>query len=166
VDEGFLVGYSVISKSFRVFNSRTRIVQEALHVNFLENKPNIAGNKDLSTEFEDHSDNSCNDVNATEADFNNLETSIAISPIPTTRIHKDHPISQIIGDQSSTTQIRSMNRVIKDQGGLSQIFNDDFHTCMFACSLSQEESKRVHQALKDLSWIEAMQEELLQFNGG
>nr|GEV91959.1 retrovirus-related Pol polyprotein from transposon TNT 1-94 [Tanacetum cinerariifolium] len=43
VDEGFLVGYSVNSKAFRVFNSRTRIVQETLHVNFLENKPNIIG---------------------------------------------------------------------------------------------------------------------------
>nr|GEW36785.1 ribonuclease H-like domain-containing protein [Tanacetum cinerariifolium] len=39
----------------------------------------------------------------------------------------------------------------------------DFHTCMFACFLSQEEPKRVHQALKDLCWIKAMQEELLQF---
>nr|GEV46942.1 ribonuclease H-like domain-containing protein [Tanacetum cinerariifolium] len=43
VDEGFLVGYSVSSKSFRVFNSRTRIVQDTLHINFLENKPNVAG---------------------------------------------------------------------------------------------------------------------------
>nr|GEX61764.1 hypothetical protein [Tanacetum cinerariifolium] len=43
VDKGFLVGYSVNSKAFRVFNSRTRIVQKTLHVNFLENKPNIAG---------------------------------------------------------------------------------------------------------------------------
>nr|GEU35749.1 copia protein [Tanacetum cinerariifolium] len=43
VDEGFLVGYSISSKAFRVFNSRTRIVQETLHVNFLENKPNVAG---------------------------------------------------------------------------------------------------------------------------
>nr|GEX69407.1 putative ribonuclease H-like domain-containing protein [Tanacetum cinerariifolium] len=42
-DEGFLVGYSVNSKAFRVFNSRTRIVQETLHINFLENKPNVAG---------------------------------------------------------------------------------------------------------------------------
>nr|GFA44639.1 hypothetical protein [Tanacetum cinerariifolium] len=41
VDEGFLVGYSVCSKAFRVFNSITRIIQETLHVNFLENKPNF-----------------------------------------------------------------------------------------------------------------------------
>nr|GEY33770.1 putative ribonuclease H-like domain-containing protein [Tanacetum cinerariifolium] len=97
-----------------------------------------------------------------EADFKNLETSITVSPIPTTRTHKAHPIPQIIGDMSLTTQTISTTRVIKDQGGLSQIFNDDFHTCMFACILSQEETKRVHQALKDPSWIEAMQEELLQ----
>nr|GFB23320.1 hypothetical protein [Tanacetum cinerariifolium] len=85
-----------------------------------------------------------------EADFNNLETSITISPIPTTRTHKDHPVSQIIGDLSSTTQTKNMTRVIKDQGGLSQIFNDDFHTCMFACFLSQEEPKRKVWILVDL----------------
>nr|GEX48572.1 retrovirus-related Pol polyprotein from transposon TNT 1-94 [Tanacetum cinerariifolium] len=108
-------------------------------------------NRDLSVEFEDHSNNSSNDVNAAgsivptagqnssnstnpfstaemeditcsdhenvgaEADFNNFETSITVSPIPTTRTHKDHHISQIIGDLSSTTQTRSMSRVIKDQ---------------------------------------------------
>nr|GEW62801.1 hypothetical protein [Tanacetum cinerariifolium] len=43
VDEGFLVGYSVNSKAFRVLNSRTHIIQDTLHVNFLENKPNVAG---------------------------------------------------------------------------------------------------------------------------
>nr|GEW60480.1 hypothetical protein [Tanacetum cinerariifolium] len=102
------------------------------------------------------------DVGA-EADFNNLETSITVSPIPTTRFHKDHHVTQIIGDVSSATQTRSMIRVAKDQGRLSQMVNDDFHTFMFACFLSQEEPKRVHQALKDPSWIEAMQEELFQF---
>nr|GEY24376.1 hypothetical protein [Tanacetum cinerariifolium] len=68
-----------------------------------------------------------------EADFTNLETNITVSPIPTTRVHKDHHVTQIIGDLSSATQTRSMTRVVKDQ------------------------------ALKDPSWIEAMQEELLQF---
>nr|GFC26340.1 putative ribonuclease H-like domain-containing protein [Tanacetum cinerariifolium] len=102
------------------------------------------------------------DVGA-KADINNLESIISVSPIPTTRIYKDHPTSQIIGDLSSTAQTRSMARAVIDQGGLSQMFNEDFHTCMFACFLSQEEPKRVHQALKDPSWIEAMQEELLQF---
>ncbi|GKG13455.1 retrovirus-related pol polyprotein from transposon TNT 1-94, partial [Tanacetum coccineum] len=42
-DEGFLVGYSINSNAFRVFNTRTRKVEENLHITFLENKPNIAG---------------------------------------------------------------------------------------------------------------------------
>ncbi|GJX96448.1 putative ribonuclease H-like domain-containing protein [Tanacetum coccineum] len=41
-DEGFFVGYSINNKAFRVFNSRTRIVEETLHITFLENKPNVA----------------------------------------------------------------------------------------------------------------------------
>nr|GEZ10933.1 hypothetical protein [Tanacetum cinerariifolium] len=115
-----------------------------------------------------------------EADFSNLEITITVSPIPTTRVHQDHPVTQIIGDLSIATQTRSMTRMVKDQGGLTQINNKDFilaclttfflkknprglHTCMFDYFLSQEEPKRVHQVLKDPSWIEAMQEELLQF---
>ncbi|GJX35343.1 putative ribonuclease H-like domain-containing protein [Tanacetum coccineum] len=39
----------------------------------------------------------------------------------------------------------------------------DFQNCLFSCFLSQEETKKVIQALKDPSWIEAMQDELLQF---
>ncbi|GJV46238.1 putative ribonuclease H-like domain-containing protein [Tanacetum coccineum] len=42
-DEGFLVRYSINSKAFGVFNTRTRKVEENLHINFLENKPNVAG---------------------------------------------------------------------------------------------------------------------------
>nr|GFA41139.1 hypothetical protein [Tanacetum cinerariifolium] len=61
------------------------------------------------------------DVGA-EADFSVLETTITVSHIPTTRVHKDHHVTQII-----------------------------------------EEPKRVHHALKDPNWIEAMLEELLQF---
>nr|GEX81814.1 putative ribonuclease H-like domain-containing protein [Tanacetum cinerariifolium] len=284
VYEGFLVGYSVNIKAFRVFNTRTRIVQETLHVNFLENKPNIAGSgptwlfdinsltwtmnyqpvnagnqtnpsagfqdkfdaekageevdqqyvlfavwssgstnpqnndedaafdgkehdfdakkpesevnvspssstqsrkqddktkkeakgkspvesfigyKDLNAKFKDCSDNSSNEVNAAgsmvptvgqnslnstntfsaaeleditysddedvvgvEADFNNLESSIPVSPISTTRIHKDHPVSQIIGDLSLTTQTRSMTRVVK--------IKVDFHRYLMMTSI-------------------------------
>nr|GEW06941.1 putative reverse transcriptase domain-containing protein [Tanacetum cinerariifolium] len=133
----------------------------------------FTGFRNLSAEFEDFSNNSINkpntwksscidasqlhddldmpeleDINysddeddvGVEADFNNLETSITVSPILTTRVHKDHLVTQNIGNLSSATQTRSMTRVAKDQ-----------------------EPKRVHQALKDPSWIEAMQEELLQF---
>nr|GEX25160.1 hypothetical protein [Tanacetum cinerariifolium] len=71
------------------------------------------------------------DVGA-EADINNMESIISVSPTPTTRIHKEHPISQIIGVMSSTTQTRSMARGVRDQGEISQMFNEDFHTYLFA----------------------------------
>ncbi|GJV87254.1 retrovirus-related pol polyprotein from transposon TNT 1-94 [Tanacetum coccineum] len=43
-DEGFVVRYSLSSKAFRVYNTRTRRVEENLHIGFLENKPIIEGN--------------------------------------------------------------------------------------------------------------------------
>ncbi|GJV62392.1 putative ribonuclease H-like domain-containing protein [Tanacetum coccineum] len=42
-NEGFLVGYSLNRKAFRVYNLETKRVEENLHINFLENKPNVAG---------------------------------------------------------------------------------------------------------------------------
>nr|GFD26423.1 ribonuclease H-like domain-containing protein [Tanacetum cinerariifolium] len=42
-DEGFFVGYSLNSKEFRVFNSRTRIMEETLHIKFSKNTPNTMG---------------------------------------------------------------------------------------------------------------------------
>ncbi|GJY02249.1 putative ribonuclease H-like domain-containing protein [Tanacetum coccineum] len=60
-----------------------------------------------------------------------------------------------------------MTKTTNEQGFISAAYggktHEDLHTCLFACFLSQEEPKKVIQALKDLSWIEAMQEELLQF---
>nr|GEY65424.1 ribonuclease H-like domain-containing protein [Tanacetum cinerariifolium] len=260
-DDGFLVGYSINSKAFRVFNGKTRIVHETLHVNFLENQSNVAengptwlfdidtltqsmnyqlvvagnqpssSNTDADAAFDDkendtnrvnaasapvtavgpNSTNSTNSFNVVgpsdndvspnfeiggkslfvdpsqypdnpnmpalediiysddetdvggEADFSNLETSITVSLIPITRVHKDHSVTQIIGDLSSAPQIRSKARMLKEQGGLTQINDEDFHTCMFAYFLSQEEPKRVNHALKYPSWIKAMQKELLQF---
>ncbi|GJS24137.1 hypothetical protein Tco_0452769, partial [Tanacetum coccineum] len=41
--------------------------------------------------------------------------------------------------------------------------HQDLHTYLFACFLSQEEPKQVSKALSDPAWVEAMQEELLQF---
>nr|GFC34068.1 hypothetical protein [Tanacetum cinerariifolium] len=65
-------------------------------------------------ELEDITYSDDEDDAGAEADFNNLETSITVSPIPTTRVHKDHHVTQIIGDLSSATQTRSMTRVAKD----------------------------------------------------
>ncbi|GKA05750.1 putative ribonuclease H-like domain-containing protein [Tanacetum coccineum] len=103
-----------------------------------------------------------------EADMNNLDAFMPVSPIPTTRVHKDHLVEQIIGDLNSAHQTRIMTKNLVEYGfvctTLRQRTNHkDLQNCLFACFLSQEEPKKVIHALKDPSWIEAMQEELLQF---
>nr|GEW29632.1 hypothetical protein [Tanacetum cinerariifolium] len=206
-DEGFLVGYSVNSKAFRVFNSRTRKVKENLHVIFLENKPNVTrsgpewlfdidsltksmnykpvsignqSNGDADIQIDIHAgqasqekvavhDDQSGDVNvgdkprdvnagdiqgdvdkisinddvcqgneiridssthavnasstsintasniiAAEADTNNLDSSTVVSPVPTTRVHKDHPKEQIIRDPNLNTQTRRMINFSKE----------------------------------------------------
>ncbi|GKD86043.1 hypothetical protein Tco_1357197, partial [Tanacetum coccineum] len=107
------------------------------------------------------------DVGA-EADMNNLETTIGVSPIYTTRINKDHPKAQILGEVDSAVQTRRMLK--QHETGLITFINKqrrtnhkDFQNCLFSYFLSQIEPKKVTQALDEESWVEATQEELLQF---
>ncbi|GJU60242.1 putative ribonuclease H-like domain-containing protein [Tanacetum coccineum] len=105
------------------------------------------------------------------ADFNNMDNTIAVSPIPTLRIHKDHPKGQILGDPTSAVQTRGkIQKASSAQQALvsyihkqNRTNHKDHQHCLFACFLSQEEPKTISQALKDESWVEAMQDELLQF---
>ncbi|GJV99870.1 ribonuclease H-like domain-containing protein [Tanacetum coccineum] len=294
-DEGFLVGYSLQSKAFRVYNLETKRVEENLHITFLENKPNVAGkgptwlfdldyltdsmnyqpvrsenqaNKHAGLKEANHSvgteDNidagnseieaesaqdyfvlpiwssytstvksskvknageepnknpdfktdekpvdkeefakdtkdlllqagaakasSTNTVNTAStpvstaspyasyddegavADFTNLETIVNVNPIPTSRINSIHPSTLILGDPNSAVQTRS--KVTKSSGAHAFVSyiqkqrrnnHKDFQHCLFACFLSQNEPKKISEALEDESWVDAMQEELLQF---
>ncbi|GKD26573.1 putative ribonuclease H-like domain-containing protein [Tanacetum coccineum] len=67
----------------------------------LPDDPNMLALEDIVYSDDDE------DVGA-EADMNNLETTIQVSPNPTIRIHKDHPLDQVIGDLQSTTLTRKM----------------------------------------------------------
>ncbi|GKE40327.1 putative ribonuclease H-like domain-containing protein, partial [Tanacetum coccineum] len=84
--------------------------------------------------------------NGVVADMNNLDTTIQVSPILTTRIHKDHPLDQVIGDLQSATQTRNMLKNLKEHGFVSTIQqrtnHKDLQNCLFACFLSQEEPKK------------------------
>ncbi|GJZ44208.1 putative ribonuclease H-like domain-containing protein [Tanacetum coccineum] len=282
-DEGFFVGYSLRSKAFRVYNTRTGRVEENLHIRFFENKPTIEGNgpkwlfdidsltqsmnyapvtaetsyfdsstkgvengepkttNDAQKQVEDspnnknveqdkfEGDSSAKDVNdagqhvstasldvntsslklnvvgpsgntassneqhspkdmftkgashtleAThieffndedepEVDLGNILNSYTVPTTPNTRIHKDHPIDKVIGDVKSFVQTRRMTKPTSEQGFLSDVYeqktHDTLNTCLYACFLSQIEPTSIAKALSDSSWVEAMQEELLQF---
>ncbi|GJR13399.1 ribonuclease H-like domain-containing protein [Tanacetum coccineum] len=185
-DEGFFVGYSLNSKAFRVFNSRTRIVEENLHIRSRDShddgsKPSSDDGKKVNEDprkdskckdqEKEYNVNSTNNVNtagnvntisstvnaaATNevnvvggktsielpfdtnmpaleddsifdflrddeddgavADMNNLDTTIQVSPNPTTRIHKDHPLDQVIRDLQSAIQTRKMSKNLEKHG--------------------------------------------------
>nr|GEU30127.1 putative ribonuclease H-like domain-containing protein [Tanacetum cinerariifolium] len=101
------------------------------------------------------------DVDA-EADFTNLETTITISPIPTTRVHKDHHVTQIIDDLSLATQTRSMTRVAKDQGVATLIQDakglglSGFATWKMAIGHTQDEVIDYEEVFAPVARIEAI----------
>ncbi|GJT65543.1 putative ribonuclease H-like domain-containing protein [Tanacetum coccineum] len=110
------------------------------------------------------------DDEGAEADFTNLETVVNVSPIPTSRINPSHPSALILGDPTSAVQTRSkVNKSSEAHAFVSYVQKQrrnnhkDFHHCLFACFLSQHEPKKISEALEDESWVDAMQEELLQF---
>ncbi|GJU83640.1 putative ribonuclease H-like domain-containing protein [Tanacetum coccineum] len=93
----------------------------------LPNDPNMPELEDIvySDDYED--------VGA-EADMNNLNTFMPISPIPTIRIHKDHPVEQIIGDLKSAPQTRRMTKNLEEHGLFSSVQqrknHKDFQNCL------------------------------------
>nr|GEZ91503.1 ribonuclease H-like domain-containing protein [Tanacetum cinerariifolium] len=103
--------------------------------------------------------------NAEEADISNMETAITTSPTPTLKIHKDHPKSQIISPMDTPIQTRNKSKEVGEQSFIATIHQKTdlalFQFCLFSCFLSQVEPKKIFDALQDLSWVEAMQEELL-----
>ncbi|GKF41368.1 hypothetical protein Tco_0124710, partial [Tanacetum coccineum] len=86
------------------------------------------------------------DVGA-EADMNNSDEFMPVNHILTTRVHKDHPVEQIIRDLNSTPQTRRMTKNLEEHGFVSSIQqrtnHKDLQNCLFACFLSQEEPKKV-----------------------
>ncbi|GJU18189.1 putative ribonuclease H-like domain-containing protein [Tanacetum coccineum] len=103
-------------------------------------------------------------------DFNNLPDEVDVSTNHTLRIHNAHPQSQILGDPNTPVQTRSSLKKITEAHALVSYIqaqqrsnHKDQQHCLFACFLSQSEPRKVSEALEDESWVEAMQEELLQF---
>ncbi|GJX51079.1 putative ribonuclease H-like domain-containing protein [Tanacetum coccineum] len=103
-------------------------------------------------------------------DFNNLPDEVDVSTNHTLRIHNAHPQSQILGDPNTPVQTRSSLKKITEAHALvshiqaqQRSNHKDQQHCLFACFLSQSEPRKVSEALEDESWVEAMQEELLQF---
>ncbi|GJT97863.1 retrovirus-related pol polyprotein from transposon TNT 1-94 [Tanacetum coccineum] len=127
-DEGFFVGYSLSSKAFRVYNTRTRRVEENLHIGFLENKPMIEGNgpKWLF------------DIDSLTQSMNYIQFTACYD------VDYGEPKMGCCSKEVEDGQIMRM----LEQEGLQMIVI---------------KPTSIAKALSDSSWVEAMQEELLQF---
>ncbi|KAJ9547336.1 LOW QUALITY PROTEIN: hypothetical protein OSB04_019879 [Centaurea solstitialis] len=87
-----------------------------------------------------------------EVNDSNLGVDLQEEPLHLTRTQKNHPPSLVIRDIQSPMITRKQSKALTDT-----------HSGMIFVFLSQTEPKKAHDAMKDPSWIEAMQEELLQF---
>ncbi|GJY36085.1 retrovirus-related pol polyprotein from transposon TNT 1-94 [Tanacetum coccineum] len=163
-DEGFFVGYSTNSKAYRVFNNRTRIVEENLHVKFSEETPNIAGNGQ--------------DGKKIVPDQKYILLPLLTSDPSLSKSSKDSP-DVVFKPSGEEEKIDYEHQENKDSEGciadpkiclnwkrlsilmmMKKLVRGDMNNLAYKCAL---EPKKVIQALTDPSWIEAMQDELLQF---
>ncbi|GJX84631.1 hypothetical protein Tco_0335405, partial [Tanacetum coccineum] len=100
----------------------------------LPDEPNMPALEDIV-----YSDN--DDDVSTEANVNNLDAFMPVRPILTTRVHKDHPVEQIIGDLNLAPQT-----IWKNHGLFSSVQQRTNHkglqNCLFACFVSQVEPKK------------------------
>ncbi|KAI3774030.1 hypothetical protein L1987_48573 [Smallanthus sonchifolius] len=93
----------------------------------------------------------------------NLDPEIQEPIVPEMRVHRNHPIDNIIGDPYAGVQTRHRT-ITKNTSLYTEIFDTSvMETCLHVALVSQLEPKNVKEALTDNCWIEAMQEELSQF---
>ncbi|GJZ77478.1 putative ribonuclease H-like domain-containing protein [Tanacetum coccineum] len=207
-DEGFLVGYSLNSKAYRVYNLVTKRVEVNLHVNFLEDKPNVKGVGNphagasevtnnagtLQTSYSNASEEKDEDVElivVPSAKASSTATSEGNPKILAFRRElKEIALKHLgkVSENNSTntplvnTGSESVNtgRFNPDDSPMPEleifhksetgIFDEasydeegvitDFNNLLTEI---KEEPKKISNALQDDSWVQAMQEELLQF---
>nr|GEU38899.1 hypothetical protein [Tanacetum cinerariifolium] len=138
-------------------SSTTRLISK--RVISQDETPYLDNISTLSNRFEDIFGVTTNtvDTNGVEADFTNMESIIPASPTPTFRIHKDHPKSQIIGPVDTPVQTRHKSKEMEEHSLIATIHQKTTHDllqfCPFSFFLSQEEPKKISDALKDPSWV-------------
>ncbi|KAI3813867.1 hypothetical protein L1987_18602 [Smallanthus sonchifolius] len=178
--EGIFLGYVANSACKRVYNIGTRTVEEWFEVDCSKHSIPPEPTVDAANVYEllgGDNDSSFStyatvpiitpDSNAASAsgthDSDNSER-VHVEPIvPETRVHRNHPINNIIGDPYAGVQTR--HRTITENTSLYTEILDTgvMETCLHAAFVSQLEPKNVKEALTDNCWIEAMQDELSQF---
>ncbi|GJT94885.1 putative ribonuclease H-like domain-containing protein [Tanacetum coccineum] len=154
--------YSLSSKTFRVYNTRSKRVEENLHIGFLENKPMIEG------ELVQFLILCCTSEGK--------QSSVAIMmPIWKDSLYFDSPTKNVDNDEPKTADDAQkqdedgLNNENDEQERVEMIASSKCLYCLFIMKktslkkIPEIEPTSIAKALSDSSWVEAMQEELLQF---
>nr|GEU66043.1 hypothetical protein [Tanacetum cinerariifolium] len=141
-DQCILVGYSTQSKGYQVYNKRTRMMVESIHIRFDEIK------EVFETSF---SNNTSGLVPQRQkaSDYDNPD------PLP----QRQDVFSSADADVPSQQELDLLFGPLYDE-----FFNADPEMCMYALIVSTAEPKNIKEAMADSAWIETMQEELHQFD--
>ncbi|KAI3672709.1 hypothetical protein L6452_38806 [Arctium lappa] len=189
-DDGFLVGYSSQSKAYRVFNSSSRIIEESDNVKCNENTPNPIGSgpqwlfdiDSLTNSFGFSSDDyagSGSGGSGTTQVSESISQSV-IFPIPTVNPVEACGKEPSTGPSQSEEESRDEEtQENKEPEVATENTSVELNDSNLEVGLNEEpshntrihknhppqllEPKKAHDAMKESSWIEAMQEELLQF---
>ncbi|MCH80969.1 gag-pol polyprotein [Trifolium medium] len=147
-EEGIFLGYSTNSRAYRVYNNRTKVIMESINI-VVDDAPTVR--TDDVTHAEPSMPQATFELEEEEPQDGNTNDEVVeirqptTNKGPSTRIQKNHPPDAIIGqlDRGVTTRSREV------------VSN--------SCFVSKIEPKNVKEALQDEFWINAMQEELTQF---
>nr|GEY27502.1 retrovirus-related Pol polyprotein from transposon TNT 1-94 [Tanacetum cinerariifolium] len=174
-DPCILVGYSIQSKGYRVFNKRTRLIVKSIHIRFDEIKEMsetfVANDIQASFLNDKRRTSSVNKSSSPTNNSNQQDTQPTTNIQPTsapstlTYVHaKENNDNQaeeehLQDDEFTNPFCTPVQEVVE-----SSSYNIDPEMCMFVLTVSTAEPKNIKEAMADSAWIEAMQEELHQFD--
>ena len=141
--EGVFLGYSQTSKAYIVLNKETMVVEESLNVTFDETPPPP---KTSPLVDDDLDEENAIVENIKHLDISKDNETLQIGETTNIKESRSHPLENVIGSLNQ----RTLRSQAQDKSNLF-------------CFVSILEPKNVNDALKDESWIIAMQEELNQF---
>nr|GEV60402.1 retrovirus-related Pol polyprotein from transposon TNT 1-94 [Tanacetum cinerariifolium] len=181
-DACIFVGYSTQSRAYRVFNNRTRVIVETIHVN-IDELPHMASDQSSAVTTTD-APYQCQQQNTTPLNTQTTPnpTCQVLTQAPTVtsteNIHQAEMISgnaqvedeEFVNIFCTLVQDRGETLSQQDIGNPSQSIRtrrqleSDGEMCMLALIVSRTEPKNIKEAMADYAWIESMQEELHQFD--
>ncbi|WJX25548.1 hypothetical protein P8452_14576 [Trifolium repens] len=155
-DKGFFLGYSTNSRAYRVYNTKTQVVMESVNVVVKDSSGRenegvdqgtpVSVNAEQDGEASEPASMDKSDEETVEEDGDEGARPQATSKGPSVRVQKNHPLELVIGNPEQGITTRRTNDVVAN-----------------SCFVSLFQPKIVKEALTDEAWIEAMQEELNQF---